>query len=74
MILNTQGLEVANRELITEAVFTYADENINFVDAFNGCWMKQRGIETVYTFDQKHYKRIQGIRAKIPKTSRRQSK
>jgi len=74
MILNTPGLDVADRDLITEAVFTYADENIDFVDAFNGCWMKQQGIETIYTFDQKHYKRIQGIRAKTPKTLRRQNK
>ena len=74
MILNTPGLEVADRDLITEAIFTYADENIDYIDAFNACWMKQQGIETIYTFDQKHYKRIQGIRAKVPKTSRRQNK
>ncbi len=70
MILNTPGLEVADRDLITEAIFTYADENIGFVDALNACWMKQHGIETIYTFDQKHYKRIQGIHAKVPKTTR----
>jgi len=74
MILNTPGLEIADRDLITEAIFTYADENIDFVDAFNAYWMKQQDIETIYTFDQKHYKRIQGIRAKIPKTLRRQNK
>ena len=74
MILNTPGLEVSDRELITEAIFAYADENIDFVDAFNGCWMKQQGIETIYTFDQKHYKRIQGTRAKTPRSSRQQSK
>ena len=74
MILNTPGLEIADRDLITEAIFTYADENIDYIDAFNACWMKQQGIETIYTFDQKHYKRIQGIRAKVPKTSRRQNK
>jgi len=75
MILNTPGLEVADRDLITEAIFTYADENIDFVDAFNGCWMKQQDIdETIYSFDQKHYKRIQGIRAKTPTSSRWQNK
>ncbi len=73
MILNTPGLEVADRELITEAIFTYVDENIDFVDALNGCWMKQQGIQTIYTFDQKHYKRIQGIRAKAPRAKRRQN-
>jgi len=74
MILNTPGLDIADRDLITEAIFTYADENIDYINAFNACWMKQQGIETIYTFDQKHYKRIQGIRAKVPKTSRRQNK
>ena len=74
MILNTPGLDVADRDLITEAIFSYVDENIDFVDAFNACWMKQQGIETIYTFDQKHYKRVQGIRVKMPKTPRRQNK
>ena len=74
MILNTPGLEIADRDLITEAIFTYVDENIDFVDAFNARWMKQQSIETIYTFDQKHYRRIQGIRAKVPKASRRQNK
>jgi len=74
MILNTPGLKTADRDLITETIFTYADENIDYIDAFNARWMKQQSIEMIYTFDQKHYKRIQGIRAKAPPLSRRQNK
>lgn len=74
MILNTPGLDIADRDLITQAIFSYVDESIDFVDAFNACWMKQEGIETIYTFDQKHYRRIQGIRAKTPRSSHRQNK
>ncbi len=74
MILNTPGLKTADGDLITEAILTYADENIDYIDAFNARWMKQQDIEMIYTFDQKHYKRIPGIRVKIPKTLRWQNK
>lgn len=73
MILNTPGLEIADRDLITEAIFTYADESSDYIDAFSASWMKQQGIETIYTFDQKHYTRIQGICAKAPRAKRRQN-
>jgi len=72
--VTSKGQTTIPKEIRTETIFTYADENIDYIDAFNARWMKQQSIEMIYTFDQKHYKRIQGIRAKAPPLSRRQNK
>ena len=66
MILNTPGLQVENHDLLVQATLLYADQNIDFIDAYNGCWAKNQKIPLVFTFDQRHYKRIPGITVKIP--------
>ncbi|MEA3238888.1 MAG: PIN domain-containing protein, partial [Candidatus Bipolaricaulota bacterium] len=58
MILNTPGLQVENHDLLLQATLLYADQNIDFIDAYNGCWAKNQKIPLVFTFDQRHYKRI----------------
>jgi len=65
-ILNTPGLEVADGHLILLAVCWYADQNVDFIDAFNAAWMQQQGLETVCTFDRKHFSRLEGIEVLIP--------
>lgn len=67
MILNTTGLQVEDYDLATEAVFLYVDKNIDFIDAYNGAWMKRHGLSIAYTFDRKHYNRIHGIAPKVPR-------
>jgi uncharacterized protein len=64
-ILNTPGLEAAEGDLLLEAIFWYADKNIDFIDAFNAAWMCAEGLETTYTFDRKHFSRIEGIRIQV---------
>jgi len=54
MILNTSGLRVENHDLLLQAVLIYADQNIDFIDAYNGCWAKDKRIPLVYSFDQRH--------------------
>jgi uncharacterized protein len=65
-ILNTPGLQVENAELIAQAMGIYVDANIDFVDAYNGLWMRERGINTAITFDTKHFRRIPGITSLTP--------
>ena len=66
MILNTPGLQIENHDLLLQATLLYADQNIDFIDAYNGCWAKDQRIPLVFTFDQRHYKRIPGITVKVP--------
>lgn len=65
-ILNTPGLEVENSELIARAIGLYVDENIDFVDAYNGLWMQEHGISSVVTFDVRHFQRIPRLEAQAP--------
>lgn len=68
MILNTPGFEVEDKDLIAEAILLYVDRNVDFIDAYNGCWMKAQGTTQVYTFDESHYRRLEmeGIKTLVP--------
>jgi len=65
-IVNTPGLQVADSDLILQAVVWYADRNVDFIDAFNAAWMQSQGLEVVCTFDRKHFSRLEGIKVLIP--------
>ncbi len=49
-----------------ERLFWYAGKNIDFIDAFNAAWLLAQGLTTTYTFDRKHFSRIEGIRVQVP--------
>jgi predicted nucleic-acid-binding protein len=65
-IINTPGLWVEHAETIARVVMLYADENIDFVDAYNGLWMLKQGLASADTFDVKHFTRIPGIAVHNP--------
>jgi predicted nucleic-acid-binding protein len=66
MILNTPGLWVEDHDLVAEAILLFAEKNVDFIDAYNACWARDRGISDIYTFDRKHYRRLEGIRVHTP--------
>jgi predicted nucleic-acid-binding protein len=66
-ILNTEGLEVIDSDLVLQAIVPYADKNVDFIDAFNAAWMVKNDVDKIYTFDQKHFNRFEGITAELPK-------
>ncbi len=65
-ILNTPGLEVVDGDLVLQAVVWYVEHNVDFIDAFNAAWMRSRKLEAVYTFDRKHFARLEGIQVLVP--------
>lgn len=65
-ILNTPGLDVEDDELIGRAMSLYVNENIDFIDAYNGLWLRERGLISAITFDTKHFRRIPGIDVQTP--------
>lgn len=65
-ILNTPGLRVEDSDLVGRAILLYAEKNVDFIDAYNSCWMRDQGLTEVYTFDARHYKRLEGISPLIP--------
>ncbi len=64
--LNTPGLKVINEEIILQAILWYADKNTDYIDAYNAAWMLQKGIKPLYTFDRKHFTRIDGLTVLVP--------
>jgi predicted nucleic-acid-binding protein len=66
-ILNTDGLEVVDSDLILQAIVHYTDKNVDFIDAFNAAWMDKNDVDKIYTFDQKHFNRFEKIVAELPK-------
>lgn len=65
-ILNTPGVKVASSDLIMQAIDIYVAKNIDFIDAYNTCWMKTNNIKVAYTFDRKHFSRVDGIEVQVP--------
>jgi predicted nucleic-acid-binding protein len=65
-ILNTPGIEVENATLVGQAADIYAGKNIDFVDACSICSMKANNIKVAYTFDHRHFSRVDGIEVRVP--------
>ncbi len=65
-ILNTPGLEVEESEVLFQAALWYGEKGVDFADAYNAAWMKQRGITSAYTFDEKPFSRFEGIAVRVP--------
>lgn len=60
------GLVLPELDIVTDALLAYAESNVDFIDAYNACWMKQRDLCRVATFDEKHYARFEGIAIHTP--------
>ena len=65
-ILNTPGLAIENGEVFRNALAVYEERNIKFADAVMGIWGIARGLKTVYTYDEKDFRRIDGLVVRNP--------
>ncbi len=65
-ILNTSGLNIEDIDLLLQAILWYVDKDVDFIDAYNAAWLLDKGIRTAYTFDRKHFARLEGITVKVP--------
>lgn len=65
-ILNTPGLEVADGDLALQAISWYVTCNVDFIDAYNTAWLLSQGLDTIYTFDRKHFTRLPGVIVQVP--------
>ena len=60
IIITTPNLHVANKDLIADSLILYAGKNIDFIDAYNALFMKFRGLEKIYSYDQ-DFDSVEGI-------------
>lgn len=65
-IINTPGLDVDDRDIISEAISHYLDKNVDFGDAYNAALMPLRDLKAVYTFDRRHFSRFERLEVRAP--------
>ncbi|MCE2440636.1 MAG: PIN domain-containing protein [Candidatus Latescibacteria bacterium] len=65
-IINTPGLEVGDRKIISRAISAYVDKNVDFGDAYNATWLLSQDLKVVYTFDRRHFSRFEGAEVRVP--------
>ena len=65
-ILNTPELNCDMDEVFKKAIRDYEEKNIKFADAMMGHWGLDKGFSTVFTYDEKDFKRIEGLKVRKP--------
>jgi predicted nucleic-acid-binding protein len=65
-IINTPQLKVELSAVFLQAMKLYAEKNVKFADALMGCWGLSLGLDTAFTYDEKDFKRIEGLIVKKP--------
>ena len=65
-ILNTPELKCPLEQVFRQALIAYETQNIKFADAVMGYWGFNEGLSTVYTYDEKDFKRIPGLQVRKP--------
>jgi predicted nucleic acid-binding protein len=66
VFLNSPGLKIVDAGMIMQAMGWYVEKNIDFNDAYHAAWMDAHNIDTVFTFDRKHFSRLVGINVLTP--------
>ena len=57
-ILETKNVKVTNHSRVKEAVNLYTLRRMDFIDAYNIAYIREKGYKKVATFDVKHFKNI----------------
>ena len=65
-ILQTHGVEVSDKTVVSDAITIYRDHAIDFIDAWIVAFAKAAEVRAIYTFDRKHFKGIDGIEMMHP--------
>jgi predicted nucleic acid-binding protein len=65
-ILYTPGLNVADRDLILQALAWFVEKNVDIIDAYNAAWLQEHDLTTIATFDTSHFKRFEQLTVKEP--------
>lgn len=65
-IINTPQLKVDTEDVFRQALRIYSESNIKFADALMGVWSMEKGYNHVFTFDEKHFRRIDGLKVEKP--------
>lgn len=65
-ICHTPGLEVEDADALVQAAEWHTEKNVDFADAYHVAWTLAQGLADIRTFNLKHFRRFDDIRATIP--------
>lgn len=66
VILQSEGLEVPNRNLLLLALLAYKELNVDFIDAYNAHWARANSLSRFLSYDRKHMKRFDFLQVQEP--------
>jgi len=64
--LNTPQLKCYLENVFRKSLLAYETQNIKFADAVMGYWGIEEGLSTVYTYDEKDFRKIEGLNVLRP--------
>lgn len=65
-IINTPQLKVEMGDVFLKALKAYEEKNVKFADAVMAYWGLEKKISIAYTYDEKDFRRIEGLTVKRP--------
>ena len=65
-ILNTPGLEVVDGDLVLQAIAWHVEKSMDFIDGYNSALLLAQDLEAAYSFDRKHFSRVEGLTFRVP--------
>ena len=65
-ILNTPELKIEMEAVFRKAIRSYEEKNIKFADALMGYWGLEKDLSVIFAYDEKDYKRIEGLEVRRP--------
>jgi len=66
IILQSEGIEISQQELLGRALVAYRDLNVDFIDAYNAAWSQKYSLKKFLTYDRKHMKRFDFLEVSEP--------
>lgn len=65
-LLNTPEIICDMENVFKQAISVYEEKNIKFADAVMGYWGLEKGISEVFTYDERDFQRIEGLKVHKP--------
>jgi predicted nucleic acid-binding protein len=65
VILGTENLFIPDKDALADALVLYARKNVDFIDAYNVVFMKNRGLREIYSYDE-DFEMIEDVHRREP--------
>ena len=65
-VVASRIFEIEERDILLQALENFHFFNVDFIDAYIVAWMQERGIEGIYTLNEKHFRRLPGVQVMKP--------